>query len=434
MKKITLLFTACLFMYVNQMHAQNDNLVNLSTEWIRSGARNAATDAADISVYNPAGLTKLENGWHINLGNQFMFRKPNHQYDIGLGEGVRSFEQQSSDPLLPNIYISYKKDKWALFTGAFISGGGASIDYSKGSITTDLIGMQALMGAQGAYMMTINPTMKASSFYMTTTLGGSYAINDKISVAAAGRYLSAKNTIDAGFTLTSSPFALEDMPLNLNAEFTAAGMGGVFSVCVQPVKQLTLTARYESPVKLDFETETIKDEFGATVNGQKNRRDLPGILAFGVSVGINEKLRVLADYNFYMQENADWGKSSELTESKPVSELAGNAAVYGMALEYKLSEKVLVSTGGGYSAFNYNDREGYYSSLGTFEVVPDDNWNLNMGFAYRPVKMIAINAGFMQAFYKKDQHINALMAYPMEVDVTVNNSISIASVGVNLTF
>ncbi len=421
-------------MYVNQTNAQIDNLVNLSTDWVRSGARNAATDAADISVYNPAGLTKLENGLHINLGNQFVFRKPNHQYDIGLGEGARSFEQQSSDPLLPNIYISYKKNKWALFTGAFVSGGGATVDYSKGSITTDLIGMQALMGAQGAYMMVKDPSLKASSFYMTTTLGGTYAFNDKVSFAAAGRYISAKNTMEAGMTLTSSPYDLEDMPLNLDAEFTATGMGGVFSLCVQPVKQLTLTARYESPVKLDFKTETTTDDFAATVDGDKNRRDLPGILAFGVAVGITEKFRVLADYNYYMQEDADWGESSALTENKPVSELAGDAAVYGMALEYKLSDKVLMSAGGGYSAFNYNDQEGYYSSLGTFEVVPDDNWNLNVGFAYRPVKMITINAGFMQAFYKKDQQVNALMAYPMEVDVTVNNAISIASVGLNLMF
>jgi hypothetical protein len=40
----------------------------------------------------------------------------------------------------------------------------------------------------------------------------------------------------------------------------------------------------------------------------------------------------------------------------------------------------------------------------------------------------------MQAIYKSDQQVNALMAYPMAVDVTVNNSISIASIGVNLSF
>ena len=50
--------------------AQHDNLSNLSAEWVRTPARNAATDASDIVVYNPAGLVKLNNGFHINLGNQ----------------------------------------------------------------------------------------------------------------------------------------------------------------------------------------------------------------------------------------------------------------------------------------------------------------------------------------------------------------------------
>lgn len=434
MKKFGLMIANLVCISILPVSAQIDNLTNMSTEWIRTSARNAATDAADIVVYNPAGLTQLENGLHINLSNQFLSRNPSHQYDIGLGEGVRKFEQESSDPFLPNFYATYKKNKWALFTGAFISGGGATIDYPNGSITTDLIGLQTLMQTQGAYMQTKNASMVASSMYLTTTLGGTYAITDKVSVATAVRYISAKNTTDAGFTLTSSPFGLPDTPMNLDAEYTASGMGGVISICVKPVEDLVMTARYESQINLDFKTKTITDDFGATVNGEKNRRDLPGVLAFGAAYYINDDLRVLGDFNYYMQENADWGKSSAITEEAPLSELAGNAYSVGMGAEYKFSEKFLVSAGVGYAEFAYNNKDGYYSSLGTMEVVPDDNWNINAGFRYRASKVLSVNAGFMQAIYKKDQHVNALLAYPMTVDVTVNNSISIASLGVNLSF
>jgi long-chain fatty acid transport protein len=434
MKKITLLLISGLFVSSHYATAQMDNLVNMSSEWVRSGARNAATDAADIVVYNPAGLTSLENGFHINASNQFVFRKPSHQFDIGLGEGVKKFEQQSADPFLPNMFLTYKKDKWALFSGAFISGGGATIDYSKGSISTDLIGLQALAGAQGAYMLVKDPSLKASSFYITTTLGGTYAFSEKISVAAAARYISAKNTMKAGLTLTSSPYDLPDMPLALDAEFNAAGLGEVISICVKPVDKLVITARFESQVKLDFKTKTTTDDFGATVSDAKNRRDLPGVLAFGAAYNINDKWKVSGDFNYYMQQNADWGNSSVLTGNVPLSELAGNAASYAMAMEYHLTEKFLISGGLGFTEFDYANKDGYYASLGTFEVVPDDNWNINAGFLYKASKMLSVNAGFMQSIYKKDQHVNALMAYPLEVDVTVNNSISIASVGVNLSF
>lgn len=434
MKKFTfLLFTAGLLLQ-HTASAQLDNLSNMSAEWIRSSARNAATDAADIVVYNPAGLTSLQNGFHINVSNQFVNRKPNHQYDIGLGEGIRNYEQQSSDPFLPNLYLTYKYDKWAVFTGAFISGGGAAIDYSKGSITTDLIGLQALSIAQGAYTTVKDPSLKATSYYITTTLGGSYAVNDKISVAGAIRYLNAKNTMKAGMTLTNSPVGLPDMPMALDAKFNAAGIGEVISICVKPTQNLVVTTRFESAVKLDFKTDTKTDDFGATVDGEKNRRDLPGVLAAGFAYSINSKCKVLGDFNYYMQENANWGTSSELTDNKPVSELAGNATAFGLGVEYKLNERLLFSTGFGYTDFAYNNKEGYYTTIGAFETAPDDNWNINAGFLYHATKVLTLNAGFMQAVYKKNQHVNALMAYPMDVDVTVNNSISIASLGLNLSF
>jgi len=434
MKKSSLLLVSGLVICSFNAVAQIDNLANMSSEWIRSSARNAATDAADIVVYNPAGLTYLEDGLHINFGNQFLFRKPVHKYDVGMGEGVRKFEQQSADLFLPNLFLTYKKDKWALFTGVFVSGGGATIDYSEGSITTDLIGLQALGEAQGAYMAVKDPSLKASSFYLTTTLGGSYKFSEMVSVALAVRYLSAKNTTDAELTLTSSPFGLEDAPLVLDAEYNASGIGEVISICVKPVDKLLITARYETKVKLDFKTKTTTDDFGATVNDEKNRRDLPGVLAFGVAYAINEKLKAFGEYNYYMQENADWGASSELTGNVPLSELAGNAASYAMGMEYKFTDKFLVSAGFGFTEFNYVNKEGYYTSLGSFEVVPDDNWNINAGFRYKATKMLSINAGVMQAIYQKDQHVKALMAYPLDVDVTLNNSISIASLGVNLSF
>jgi len=176
MKKITILFILLVSGIINS-NAQIDNLSNLSAEWMRSGVRNAATDAADIVVYNPAGITSMKNGIHINFSNQSLFRNPNHTYDLGMGEGQKEYEQSSPDLFLPNLYIAYKKDNWALYSGVFFSGGGATIDYKQGSITTDLIGLGTLGAAQGAYTSIKDPFIKASSMYMTTTLGGSYALN-----------------------------------------------------------------------------------------------------------------------------------------------------------------------------------------------------------------------------------------------------------------
>ncbi len=83
--------------------AQMDNLTNLSVEWMRMPARNAATDSTDIVVYNPAALVRLGEGFHLNIGNQSLLRKPSHTYDLGLGAGEQSFGQAGMDAVLPTL-------------------------------------------------------------------------------------------------------------------------------------------------------------------------------------------------------------------------------------------------------------------------------------------------------------------------------------------
>ena len=131
-----------LLTFTNNVHANIDNLSNMSAEWIRTGNRNAATDAADIVIYNPGGITRLPDGFNVNIGNQTLFRKPRHSYDLSqYGGTAESHEQDSTDWFLPNVYMTYNKDKWALFGGYYIPGGGAVVDYPDGSISTDIVGL-----------------------------------------------------------------------------------------------------------------------------------------------------------------------------------------------------------------------------------------------------------------------------------------------------
>jgi long-chain fatty acid transport protein len=416
------------------MYAQMDNLSNMSAEWIRTGARNAATDASDIVVYNPAGLTKLSDGIHINMSNQTLFRSPSHSYDLGLGQGMKTFTQYGSDPFLPNLYAAYKKNNWAFYTGAFMTGGGATMNYPTGSITTDLIALQALNSAGGAYTDMKSQHLKASSMYLTTTVGSSYSINTMISISFAVRYLSAKNTTEAGFTMTASPYDLPDQPLNLNTEEKANGAGFVASVFVSPTDKFNFSARYESRVKLDFKTKTITDDLGASVNGQMNRRDLPAVLALGVSYKVTPEFSAYGDYNYYFQKNANWGTSTEVTSSKPWSAMAGNASTVAAGFQYACCAAFTASMGCGYTMYDYADKAGYYTKPGTFEVMQDNNYNINTGFAWKASKHITFNGGYMHTFWAKDQKVQALNAQPLDAVVTINNALDAVAVGLDITF
>ena len=413
--------------------AQIDNLVNLSPDWVRTGARNTASDAPDAAVYNPAGMSQLTPGLHIAIGNQSLFRNPEHFYNLGMGDGPQSASQSGADWLLPNIYASFNRANTAFYAGYYLSGGGATANYPGGSINTDLISLQALMGAQGAYGTTSNQFFKASSAYHTLMGGMSYGLSDKFSVGITAKYIMAKNTADAGITLTASPFDLPDAPLALSTEESATGGGVTLSMMVAPTENFKASVRYETKVALDFENKTITDDFGITTDGAETPRDLPACFAAGIEYKFNPRFKVMADYNYYFQTQADWGKGYVLGEEKEFSKMAGNAAMYGFAMEYAISVKMRGSLGGTYSTYEYADKDGYFTKPGAFETLIDDNFSVNTGITYSVSKVVDFTFGYMINIFRKDT-VKALNAYPLEVEVDTQNSMSTVALGLNISF
>ena len=63
-----------------------DNRTNWSAEWVRTLNRNAATDFADIAMYNPAGTVKLHEGFTINGSLQYGMKDRMKQWERGRNE------------------------------------------------------------------------------------------------------------------------------------------------------------------------------------------------------------------------------------------------------------------------------------------------------------------------------------------------------------
>ncbi|MGI8891841.1 MAG: OmpP1/FadL family transporter [Bacteroidia bacterium] len=423
----------CLFslLQLNLAFAQVDNLSNLSPEWIRSAARNASTDGTDAVVYNPAGAVMLTEGFHISAGNQSLFRKPTHEYDLGYGN--QKFSQDGSDAFLPNLFMSYNKNKMAYTGGVYVSGGGATASYPTGSITTDMIGMMSLMEAQGAYMMTKDNHFKASSYYITYMAGASYKASEKIAIGVNIKYLSGTNKVEAGTVLTGSPVEFPDMPLTYKTEDKASGIGATIGMYFNPCESTKFSIRYETMVPMEFKTKVITDDLGISEDGEKYHRDLPAVLALGVKHSFNDKFTTLADFNYYMQTGADWGKTMTMEGEKPTSDLAGNAATYALALEYKATDNFLFSIGSVYTNFGWENVDAYYTNAGAFETVPGNNLSLNTGFKYNLTPNIAFNAGMATTVWSEEMNVKALNFYPMDVDVKVNNKITAIAFGIDVS-
>lgn len=423
-KQLLLTLTLLSILSINSVFAQMDNLANMSSEWIRMNNRNASLDAADIVNYNPAGLVFLKPGLHFNLSNQTLIRQPKHTYDLGLGEGEKSFEQDGIDAVLPMFYAAYVKEKWAISTGIYISGGGASVNYPDGSISTDIMTTQILYTTAAPAPFpggtTLNDiyganqqSLEASSYYLTVPLSFTYKIDDIFSVSAGARYIRGINNTKASLTLSNSPYGAPNTDINIDYSAAANGFGYVLGFNVALSEKLNIAAHYESKVKLEFENDVKEDGTGLFTDGAKNRRDLPAVLSTGISYKITDKLRTEVNYNYYFQKDADWGKTLVNTPyEEESSQLAGNCYTLGAGFAYDMNEKTQLSLGCSYTHFGYEndrDKELYYSNLGWYEALKNSNLNVGFGGSYEVLKDLDLNLGFGITFWD-DYNISSVNA------------------------
>src|SRR6056297_3657571 len=88
---------------------------NQSAQFIRMMSRNAST-GIDAVYFNPAGLIKLEDGWHFAIHNQIIFQtKPVDSNFPLLNDG--KYEGEVNVPFFPTAFAVYKMEDWAFSFG-----------------------------------------------------------------------------------------------------------------------------------------------------------------------------------------------------------------------------------------------------------------------------------------------------------------------------
>src|SRR4030043_1730259 len=125
------------------------NKQNLSIDYIRTSSRNATTDTADAAVFNPAGVTQMEDGLYINTGVFYALK----DYSNKIGGTEYSSDEPS---IVPSLIGLYKKGNWAAFGAFTIPYGGGKVIYDRGSATT--MGYGPLLTEGLNYALTQQPT------------------------------------------------------------------------------------------------------------------------------------------------------------------------------------------------------------------------------------------------------------------------------------
>jgi long-chain fatty acid transport protein len=409
-----------------------DNLVNMSAKWIGANARNASLEGGDMVNYNPAGLAMTEDGFYISLNNQSLFRKPQHSFD--LVDTIQSYEQDGPDYFLPSVYFAYKHNNWAVSSGIYVTGGGASVDYPEGSVNTNLMGYEILTQyilSGAGYSSISSQSLKASSYYLAIPLNFAYQVTEQLALSLGGRYIIANNHTEAGITLSNLAAGLTDYPISIEYDNNASGFGAIIGIDYTVSDKLNFSMHYESKVNLEFEVKNNKGTMNLYEDGTKSNRDLPAVLYTGVSYKINDKLTAALDFNYYFQTRADWGT---ITDSRDDSEneastVAGNCYAPALGFYYQLTPKLQLTAGFKYLHFDYSDQELYYTQLGLYEAVKYDNLNTGIGTAYDISPKIQFTLGLGRTFWK-DKTINSITAGDMPVNIS--NKAYVVALGLDI--
>jgi long-chain fatty acid transport protein len=304
------------------------NKNNQSAEYMRTLSRHAATDYADIAVYNPAGTAKMKDGLYTKL--DLMYFGKDYYNDVpGYGE-----LSQDDPSLVPAFFTIYKKKKWAGFFAFTVPAGGGELNYENGDART----VQLATGVAGAANAALAANNIPDTFYYNQidagslevkqssvygfTFGGSYAINDAWSLAVGARYSTGTREFDGSATISASnPLDLGGGQINapltpsLNLEEDASGWAGILGVNFAPNEKLNTALTFISNTKMDYEMDVKQDttlpdgsSLAAAIgypDGSNRRIDIPAQLGFGISYRFTPPFKVDFNYTYYLEKDAE---------------------------------------------------------------------------------------------------------------------------------
>jgi len=362
-----------------------DNKTNWSAEYIRTLNRNAATDSADIVMYNPAGVMKMDDGLYGNLSVQYILKDYTNNID-----GV---DFDSDEPsLIPGVFLLYKQDRWAGFFGLSNVVGGGKVEFDKGNVTTTLIGLSILQSIGPLGYNISDQNVEAEHIGLGYTFGGAFKINDIFSVSLGAMYVDTEQEATGRVKFSNVNPAAPDLTANVDYEQDADGWGGVIGVNISPTEQWNIGIRYNTKVDLDYDITVNQNDFNGNpilpiATGDVDTRDLPAILALGVSYQLNDKIRLETNFTYYFNEDADWMGDEDFVD---------NGYDLGIALEYTFNPKLKGSIG-------YLHTDTGIDAEYMLPEAPQLNANtIGAGVAYEAIPGMMLNVSLGNAFYEKD--------------------------------
>ena len=332
------------------------SLTAYSARYFGSLNRHASIDA-DAGPYNLAGQAFGRKGFSVMAANQTWFRLERLSFRATPDLERTNYDATNGVPAIPTLNINYNHGDWGVyFYGGVPAGGGA--DFKTGHpLYVEFEDLALDVARQLAVDLDIPPEaitdvkaqeggrVTATAMIIGLTFGGYYKPTDWLSIGAAVRYVDGQYTYTANNTydiINEDLGVLQEYPAVVDTVHNASGVGFMLGMHIQPTPELNIGLQYQSNTKLKYIFSTAEDSTGLYPDGDGIRKDIPPVLAMGVSYDLTENLQVASSWAIYFNKfskqgpNAAGGKNTDNYR---------NGWEGGLGIEYRVIKPLTLRTG-----------------------------------------------------------------------------------------
>jgi long-chain fatty acid transport protein len=416
MRKVLFVFALCASIATAHAGGLMTN-TNYHIAFDRMFARGASTEI-DATFSNPAGLAWGHEGWQVSLN----FQKPWQNRDIELtavDASKNMYEGKASAPIVPALFASYKKDRWAFSSMLGIVGSGGFVQYDNGVPMFNVL-LSSMLAQNGITpnQYTLDSEMKGKQYIYGWQVNASYKITDYLAAAVGFRVNYYDGYYRGHVKAINHPQLGEVAKLLLDVDQKGWGFTPIISLAYHQ-GPLMLTARYEFRTKLNPKNETnildaglgantvtammaqdpqntpaklqaLKAQLGAYTapyqDGATTRYDMPALLTVAAGYEFTPALRATLEYHFFDDKNAKMANDRQ-------NELTHGTHEFLAGVEYDINDKFTVSCGGQRTDYGLSD--GYQQNT-SFAC---DSWSIGLGGAWNINEKIRLNASYFCSLY-----------------------------------
>ena len=455
----------------------------------RMFARGATTEI-DAAYSNPAGLAWGHEGWQLSIN----FQKPWQNRDVEInidnflanplvgnpGETFhKKYKGEASAPIVPALFASYKKDRWAISTMIGIVGSGGFVEYDEGvpmfnvPVTAKIYSTLFQKIAATPYAaqadalardFTLDSSMKGKQYIYGGQVNFTYKFFDFLSAAVGFRanyydgYYRGHVTAIPGQKIATMVGTNPLMDLQLDCLQRGWGFAPLISLDFHKNKW-TVALRYEFRTKINPKNDTRTLLIGASGNvvdvktmaekmgteqtiaalsqtalgdmagkvaaylpDEETRYDMPALFVAAVGYDFTPRLRAAAEFHFFDDKNAKMGGKRQETLSHGTYEvLAG--------VEYDINKKFTISCGGQRTDYGLTDD---YQQNTSFAC---DSWSLGLGGAWNINEKMRLNASYFCSLYSDyKKHLEKTYGTPYTADKIYSRTNHVIGVGLDYKF